>query len=92
MRDIVAHHILDEQRREVDAHDREQQEEQIVRALLESRSEQILYLMYDGMQEEACHRSKQTDEEGENQGHLLVGNVILLPGNQLRHPALFVSC
>ena len=92
MRDIVAHHILDEQRREVDAHDREQQEEQIVRALLESGGEQILYLVYDGMQEEACHRSEQTDEEGENQGHLLVRDVFLLPGNQLRHPALFVSC
>ena len=65
MRDIVAHHILDEQRREVDTHDREEQEEQIIGTLLESRSEQILYLVYDGMQEEACHRSEQTDEEGE---------------------------
>ena len=86
MRDIVAHHILDKERREVNAHDWEEQEEQVVRVLDKSRCEQNLYLVHDSMQEIACHRGEHPDDKGEDECHLAVGNMFLLPGHHLVDP------
>ena len=86
MRDIVAHHILDKERREVNAHDWEEQEEQVVRVLDKSRCEQNLYLVHDSMQEIACHRGEHPDDKGEDECHLAIGNMFLLPGHHLVDP------
>ena len=90
MRNIVPHHILDKKRGKVNTNNREKQEEQIITALLEPGSKQQLYFVHDTMQEETCHRSKQTYHKGEDKSHLTVGNMFLLPNNESFYPALFV--
>ncbi len=69
MRDIVSHHILDKERGKIDAHDREQEEKQIVGAFLKTRSEQYLYLVHDTMQEKSGNGGKQTDDKSQDKRH-----------------------
>ena len=89
MRDIVSHHILDKERGKVDAHDRKQEEKQIVGAFLKTRSEQYLYLVHDTMQEKSGNGGKQTDDKSQDKRHLAVGDMLLLPRYHFGYCARF---
>ena len=87
---VISDHIFDKEHGEVDAHNREEQEEQVVGALVESRSEQQLYFVHDAVQEISCHRRQKADDESQDKGHLAVGNMFFLPIHHSFHPSLFL--
>ena len=90
MRDIVSHHIFDKERREIDTHDRKEKEQQVVSVLLKSRRKQDLYLMHNTMQKITCHRGKHTDDKSQDQRHLAIGDMLLLPIDYPHHHTRFL--
>ena len=90
MGNVISDHIFDKEHGEVDAHNREEQEEQVVGALVESRSEQQLYFVHDAVQEISCHRRQKADDESQDKGHLAVRDMLLLPIYHPAYPSLFL--
>ena len=63
MGNIISDHIFNKEHGEVNAHNREEQEEQVIGALVKSRSEQQLYFVHNAVQEISCHRRQKADDK-----------------------------
>ena len=87
---IISDHIFNKEHGEVNAHNREEQEEQVIGALVKSRSEQQLYFVHNAVQEISCHRRQKADDKSQDKGHLAVRNMFFLPIHHLTDPSLFL--